>query len=199
MMVEFSFYIPYFIKKHKQSKKENKMREPRVENKYHLKPADIRKAIVINEKRLHKAPFWRNNIISAWCLSDNAGKGYYGPMDSYWIGFYDKDAKAYAGKVRMSCDSYEEMCNYQFKTFFNPKDIEFECDLELQEKLLDRMNWLIDEEIIRIPGIITCDSGKKTSKGPFCERFNCLCKDVCENEMECGQYLRIGKLSDEKW
>lgn len=42
------------------------------------------------------------------------------------------------------------MCNYKFNTFFNPKDIDCEIDLEIQEKLLSRINWLIDEGIIEI-------------------------------------------------
>lgn len=71
-------------------------------------------------------------------------------MDSYWIGFYDKNAKAYAGKIRLTCSAMEEMCNYNFKNFFDYTEIENEVDLELQEKLLDRINWLIDERIIEI-------------------------------------------------
>ena len=42
------------------------------------------------------------------------------------------------------------MCNYNFDTFFDYNDIDNEFDLELQEKLLDRINWLIDEGIIHI-------------------------------------------------
>lgn len=126
------------------------MRSPRVKNKYNLKPNDIKKAIIIDKERLMQPPFWRNDIINAWCLSDGAGKGVYGYFDTYWIGFYDKDAKAYAGKIRLECTSYEDMCGYNFKNFFDYKEIENETDLELQEKLLDRINWLIDEKIIEI-------------------------------------------------
>jgi len=42
------------------------------------------------------------------------------------------------------------MCSYDFEKFFNPEEIETEIDLELQEKLLSRINWLIDEGIIEI-------------------------------------------------
>ena len=127
------------------------MRKPKVENKYNLKPKDIQKAIIIDYERLRTPPFWRNDIIGAWCLSEGVGKGYYGGfMDSYWIGFYDKDAKSYAGKIVLSCSSYEDMCGYDFKEFFNPDEMENEIDLELQEKLLSRMNWLFDEGIIEI-------------------------------------------------
>ena len=78
------------------------MRKPRVENKYNLKPKDIQKAIVLDYDRLHKEPFWRNDVVGAWCLSGGSGKGYYGGfMNSFWIGFYDEDAKSYAGKIRL--------------------------------------------------------------------------------------------------
>ena len=129
-----------------------KLRQPKVENKYNLKPKDIQKAIILDYKRLKQPPFWRNDVVKAWCLSDGAGKGYYGCMDSYWIGFYDKNAKSHAGKIKLSCTSYEDMCSYDFKKFFDPEEIENEVDLELQEKLLERLNWLIDEGIVEIPG-----------------------------------------------
>lgn len=127
------------------------MRKPKVENKYNLKPKDIEKATILDYEKLKQKPFWRNNVIGAWCLSGGSGKGYFGGfIDSYWIGFHDNDAKAYAGKIRLSCTSYEDMCSYNFKKFFESKEIENEIDLELQEKLLERMNWLIDEKIIEI-------------------------------------------------
>ncbi len=131
------------------------MRSPKVENKYNLKPKDIEKAIIINEKRLHKAPFWRNNVVKAWCLSESVipyPNDTYGTFDAeYWIGFYDKNAKSYAGKIRLNCTVMGDMCNYNFKKFFDFSEIENEIDLELQEKLLTRINWLIDEKIIEIP------------------------------------------------
>lgn len=127
------------------------MRNPKVENKYNLKPKDIQKATILNYERLQKPPFWRNDIVQAWCLSGGSGKGYFGDwMDSYWIGFYDKDAKSYAGKIRLDCTAMEDMCHYKFKKFFDYSEIENEIDLELQEKLLSRINWLIDEGIIEI-------------------------------------------------
>lgn len=80
--------------------KEKNIRKPKVQNKYNLKPKDIEKAVVLDYERLHQAPFWRNGVVQAWCLSDGSGKGFYdGWWDSYWIGFYDSDAKAYAGKI----------------------------------------------------------------------------------------------------
>ena len=124
------------------------MREPNVINKYNLKPKDIEKAIILNHERLKKHPFWRIDGIQAWCLLDNTAKtsGDYEFLtyNEYWIGFYDD------GKIVLSCSAHGGMCHYDFDTFFDDEDIEHEMDLEIQEKLLSVMNWLIDEKIIDI-------------------------------------------------
>ncbi len=126
-------------------------RTTKIENKYNLKPKDIQHATVLRPKALHEKPFWRNDVVKAWCLSGGVGQGVYGDYDyEYWIGFYDDDAPAYAGKIRMYCTCFEGMCTYDFKEFFNPNEIENMYDLELQEELLKVINWLIDSEIIRI-------------------------------------------------
>ena len=129
------------------------MRKPRVENKYNLKPKDIQKAVILDRERLHQPPFWRNNVVGAWFLSGGSGTGYFGDfVDSYWIGFYDQDAKSYAGKIRLVCTAMNDLCNYNFKKFFDPKEIDIMADLVMQEKLLEQINWLIDEGIVEIPG-----------------------------------------------
>lgn len=124
------------------------MRPPKVMNQYGLNPKDIEKAIVINSDRLSSNPFWRNENINAWCLSDDTAKtsGDYEFLtyNEYWIGFFDN------GKIKLSCSAHGGMCNYHFDTFFDDEDIEHEMDLEIQEKLLERINWLIDEKIIEI-------------------------------------------------
>lgn len=128
------------------------MRKPTVENKYNLKPGDITKAIILDRDKLTQPPFWRNDVVEAWCLSGGTGQGSFGgDFSSYWIGFYDENAKAYAGKIRIHCSTYDDMCDYKFNTFFNPKDIENEFDLELQEKLLETLNWLVDKGIVEVP------------------------------------------------
>ena len=130
------------------------MRKPKVENKYSLKPKDIQKAIILDYDKLHKSPFWRNDVVQAWCLSETTIKNRkddeYGCYNEYWIGFYDKDAKSSAGKIRLNCYEYGGMCSYNFKKFFDPKEVSCEIDLEIQEKLLKRINWLIDEGIVEI-------------------------------------------------
>ena len=130
------------------------MRTPKVENKYKLKPKDIQKAVILDYDKLHKSPFWRNDVVQAWCLSETTIKNRkddeYGCYNEYWIGFYYKDAKSYAGKILLNCYAYGGMCSYNFKKFFDPKEISCEIDLEIQEKLLKRINWLIDEGIVEI-------------------------------------------------
>ena len=101
------------------------MRKPKVENKYNIKPKDIQKAVILDYDKLHKSPFWRNDVVQAWCLSETTIKNRkddeYGCYNEYWIGFYDKDAKSYAGKIRLSCYAYGGMCSYNFKKFFDPE------------------------------------------------------------------------------
>lgn len=142
------------------------MRKPIVENKYNLNPKDIEHAVILDVDRLHQKPFWRNDVIDAWCLSGTTIKNRrddeFGCYNSYWIGFYDDDAKAYAGKIRLDCSSYGGMCHYNFKSFFNPKEIDCLIDLEIQEKLLEVLNWLIDEKIISIPGVEVQDEIQQT-------------------------------------
>ena len=40
------------------------------------------------------------------------------------------------------------MCGYNFTRFFDPRDIENEHDLEVQERLLAKINELIDNGIL---------------------------------------------------
>ena len=127
------------------------MRKPKVENKYNLKPKDIERAVILDYNKLYQPPFWRNDVVQAWCLSGGSGKDYYGGyMNSYWIGFYDADAKEHAGEIELSCSAWGGMCHYNFESFFDYSEIDHVIDLELQEKLLERLNWMIDEGIIRI-------------------------------------------------
>ena len=115
------------------------MRKPKIENKYNIRPEDLNRAEVIDRDRITRAPFWRNDLIKAWCLSE------------YWICFYDVDAPtAKAGKVTSECSSYGGECTYKFKDFYKMKDIDNDTDLRLQELFLEQINWLIDSRIIKI-------------------------------------------------
>lgn len=134
--------------------KELDLRKSVVENKYNLKPEDIEKAIVLQPEQLHKNPFWRNSAVNAWVLSETTAKNSadmeYGTYNEYWLGFYDTVPEDGKMRIRLSCSSYGGMCGYVFREFFNPDEIECLIDLEIQEKLLLRINWLLDNKIIRI-------------------------------------------------
>lgn len=130
------------------------MRQPTVPNKYNLTPALIRK-LRVNRTMIQQKPFWRNNVISAWCLSGttigNTADNKYGTYNDYWLGVYDEDAKTYAGKIRVTFSAYGGMCDYRFKKFYDPKDIENELDLRVQEMFLAVMNRLIDGGVFLLP------------------------------------------------
>ena len=130
-----------------------KMREPKVKNIYGLTIPMIRE-LKVDRSKITEAPFWRNNVISAWCLSGSTAKcaadEEFCTTDEYWLGVYDEDAKAYAGKIRVTFSAYGGMCGYNFKEFYNPKDIENELDLRIQEMFLSVMNDLIERGIFMI-------------------------------------------------
>ena len=131
-----------------------KMREPKVKNIYGLTVPMIRE-LRVDRNKITGEPFWRNNVIGAWCLSGSTAKcaadHEFCTTDEYWLGVYDEDAKAYAGKIRVTFSSYGGMCGYSFKEFYNPKDIENELDLRVQEMFLDVMNKLIERGVFMMP------------------------------------------------
>ena len=50
------------------------MRKPKIENKYNIRPEDLNRAEVIDRDRITRTPFWRNDLIKAWCLSGTTAK-----------------------------------------------------------------------------------------------------------------------------
>lgn len=129
------------------------MRKPKIENKYNLTIPKIKKLIVADRSKVCTPLFWRNDVISAWCICKSAGTERdhnLGTDTAYWIGIYDEDAKAYAGKFRFNFSSWGGMCDYKFTKFFDPSEIEYETDLEVQELFLEKINELIDLGILAI-------------------------------------------------
>lgn len=130
------------------------MREPTVPNIYGLTVPLIRQ-LQVDRSKITGEPFWRNNVISAWCLSGTtaqcAADDEFGTTDEYWLGVYDEDAKVYAGKIRVTFSAYGGICEYIFKEFYNPKDIENELDLRIQEQFLKVMNDLIERGVFMMP------------------------------------------------
>lgn len=123
------------------------MRKPQVDNKYNLTMAKIRCLKIADRSKVCKPLFWRNDVIGAWCICGSSGNDMnrrFATNNEFWIGIYDLNAKAYAGKFRVSLSSYGGMCGYEFNKFFDEKDIDNEQDLEIQEKFLSKINELID-------------------------------------------------------
>lgn len=117
-----------------------------VPNKYHLTYSDIIHFHVQIPEALKKPPFWRNDVVKAWCLSGTTAKNkkdeMYGCYAEYWIGFKDN------GRIEVDLVTESGMCSYHFKKFYDPKDIDNDQQLELQEILLERLNWLMDNFIV---------------------------------------------------
>lgn len=129
----------------------NKIRKPLVNNKYNLTINKIKKCKVVDRSFVGPPLFWRNDVIQAWCISENSGSAsdrQFGTDNSFWIGIYDEDIKSYAGKFRFYFTSCGGMCGYEFNQFFYEKDIDCENDLRIQEIFLEKINMLIDMGII---------------------------------------------------
>lgn len=132
------------------------MRQPKVENKYNLKPRDIPNLIILDRSKIKSPLFWRNNVINAWCISGSIGTDAdrrYGNDNEYWIGIYDKPYRKKL--IHFHCNCWGGMGRYTFNEFFNMEEIENERDLETQEKLLEIINRLIDEKILGVECIHT--------------------------------------------
>lgn len=129
------------------------MRKPNVENKYNLDMSKVRKLIIADRDKIKAPLFWRNDAVKAWCISGNTiesdNDSRYGTYNEYWIGIYDENTHI-KKKLKISCNSYGGMCGYNFKEFFNSKEIENEHDFKMQEGLLNTINMLIDEDILKI-------------------------------------------------
>lgn len=128
-----------------------KMRKPLVKNKYNLTIKKLKKYEVGDRSKVNGMFFWRNNAVQAWCVSGSAGSNQdrqFGTDNGYWIGIYDENAKAYAGRFRFYFTSYGGMCGYDFNQFFDEKDINCENDMRVQEMFLEKINMLIDYGIL---------------------------------------------------
>lgn len=127
------------------------MRNPKIENKYNLKVADIKRMEVADESKLCEPLFWRNNVINAWCISRSIGTDAdrrFCADNTIWLGIYDKPY--YRRRIHFHAGCWGGMAKYEFKNFFDSKEVENERDLETQEETLKILNMLLDEGIIRL-------------------------------------------------
>jgi len=129
------------------------MRKPKIENKYNLSFSDVKKLKIGDRSKVCEPLFWRNDVVNAWCISEttvkNSNDSRYGTYNDYWIGIYDEDSKR-KRKFEVYCSASGGMLHYNFKKFFDYKEIENEIDLEIQEKLLKKINELIEQGILII-------------------------------------------------
>ena len=114
-------------------------------NKYNLTPTNIKKLKVNRDLLNEENGFWRNNVINAWCISEEIGVDY--DSTEYWLGVYDKPNADGSTKIKLSFTVYGGMCGYEFKKFFNPAEIEHESDYIIQYEFIKKMNELIDKGI----------------------------------------------------
>ena len=129
------------------------MRKPKIKNKYKLTISKIKK-LKYNREKIGEPIFWRNNVVDAWCISKTTAKNSkdreFCTYNSFWLGIYDDDAESFAGKIVIDVSAHGGMCNYKFEKFYDMKDIENEMDLEIQELILETINFLIEEKILYI-------------------------------------------------
>lgn len=129
------------------------MRKPKIKNKYNLKFKDIKKLKIKDRSKIKSPLFWRNNVVKAWCISETTIQTkedeLYSSYNDYWIGIFDEDSSR-KQKIVVKCSAYGGMANYNFKEFFNYKEIEHEDDLLIQEKLLNKINYLLDNDILSL-------------------------------------------------
>jgi len=121
------------------------MRKAKVKNKHNLNFKDISRLEILNRTKIGEPSFWRNDAVSAWCTTGRVGNADLCDDTTFWIGIYDN------GNIKCNVDCYGGMCSYNFKKFFDEKEIEREDDLLIQEKLLDAINKLIDTKVLGIP------------------------------------------------
>lgn len=128
------------------------MRDPKVPNKYSLTWEVIKKLEVGDESKICEPLFWRNNVVNAWCISRSIGTDAdkkFCNDNEIWIGIYDEPY--YRRRVHIHVNCWGGIGKYEFCDFYNYKEIENERDLKTQEKLLEVLNMLIDEGILKIP------------------------------------------------
>lgn len=118
-------------------------------NKYNLTPAKLHKLIVKDWVRLKKNT-WHNEAMkdtgSWWCHlegSQEPDNTKYCDDDEFWIGFNEVD-----NTIKFWFSSYEGMCGYEFKKFYDFNEIDNKFDLNVQVNAIRWLNKMIDEKIL---------------------------------------------------
>lgn len=120
----------------------------RYPNKYNLTPNDIKQLKVLDWDKL-KQVMWFNEATNPnrWCKLIGCQKDgeKYDDWDEFWIGIAED------GNIDCHFTAYEGMCSYNFKEFYNLKDIEDKYDMQIQVNVIKWLNEMIDEGILGLP------------------------------------------------
>lgn len=122
-------------------------------NKYNLRYADMKRLRPVNAKAVAYAPFWRNNVINAWCLSastETSETAGFRTSSEYWLAFYDEDAPEHPGETGFYMRR-RGFKNYRPKRFLDAKYIQSSDDLKIQRELIETVNQLIDDGRLYLP------------------------------------------------
>ncbi|MBO5143070.1 MAG: hypothetical protein J6C46_08840 [Clostridia bacterium] len=133
-------------------------REPRVDNKYSLNISDIVNLKIGNRNLIGSPLFWWNNAVSMWCISGQTSGSC--ENKSFWFGIFTEKTPVEhkqntffrklnnTNEFAFNFSSCYGTTSYNFKHFFDPKEITGEESLEIQEKFLESINKLIDLGIL---------------------------------------------------
>lgn len=122
------------------------MRKSIVENKYNLTMNDVNNLVPFDRSKITAPLFKSNPLTNTWDIKGNTSKK---NDDITLLAFNEFLIRVfYNGPIRVICSTYGGMANYNFTEFFKESEIENELDLEIQEKLLETINMLMDEGIL---------------------------------------------------
>ena len=120
-----------------------------VPNKYNLTVWDIKHLKIVDESKISEPLFWRNSVVGAWCISKSIGTDadrQFSTDNEIWLGIYDRSYRG--SRIHFRVSAYGGICNYNFKYFYNPSEIESELDFKTHEECLRILNHLLDEQIL---------------------------------------------------
>ena len=120
----------------------------RYPNKYNLTPNDIKRLKVLNWDKIKQIMLFNESTNpNRWCKLIGCQKDgeKYDDWDEFWIGIAED------GNIDCHFTAYEGMCSYNFKEFYNLKDIEDKYDMQVQVNVIKWLNEMIDEGILGLP------------------------------------------------
>ena len=115
-----------------------------IPNKYNLTPDSIKSLKVLDWERL-KEECWWNPAINAWVYIGGVG----------WIEQYGYNSEFIFiiksnGYINFKVTSCMGMCKYLFSEFYKEDEIFAQNDFDIQAKILEWFNRLIDEGILGV-------------------------------------------------